>query len=383
MIPTSASGSGLTLPVAGFPTTIRPMFPILIALLGWYPGITPLRLVAWIVVAGGAVMWHELGHAFAARRLGASPRIELYGFGGATSWQPTDEPSRAQLIGVSFAGPFAGFVVGGLTMVGVVIAGTTGSGDVRYLVLILLWTNVGWGLVNLLPVLPLDGGHILAELLPGDRSTRVRRAAIVSIAVAGLAILAVISIGAVFAAFILGWVLLTNLSSLNRQRADDRRVAVENDAVEALRALGRHEATAIDDIERLLHELRPRSAGFRAAAIETAAATRNASAARRLLDAAGDEPLPPGAYALVFAVESDGRDGVGELVEIFRREPTPMHARWVGVGLYLGGRLASLPDVLGSAPGPLVPAVVDEAAAVADGLGAPGVADAVRATGRT
>jgi len=30
----------------------------------------------------------------------------------------------------------------------------------------LLWANVGWGLFNLLPVHPLDGGKVLAWLLP-------------------------------------------------------------------------------------------------------------------------------------------------------------------------------------------------------------------------
>ena len=176
------AGAG-TFRIAGFPTQVRPTFLILIALVGWYPDITAVRLIVWVAVASVAVMWHELGHAVAARRLGASPTIELYGFGGATSWSPLTEPTRRQLIGVSFAGPLAGFVVGAVMAAGVAVAGSVGSGDVRYFVLVVLWTNVGWGLVNLLPVLPLDGGHILAELLPGDRATRNRRAAFVSIVV--------------------------------------------------------------------------------------------------------------------------------------------------------------------------------------------------------
>lgn len=46
-------------------------------------------------------------------------------------------------------------------------------------------------LLNLLPVLPLDGGQAMREFLPGDPVTRLRRAAIVSIVVAVLAAAAV------------------------------------------------------------------------------------------------------------------------------------------------------------------------------------------------
>jgi Zn-dependent protease len=31
----------------------------------------------------------------------------------------------------------------------------------------LLWVNFGWGLFNLVPVLPLDGGMVHAELVAG------------------------------------------------------------------------------------------------------------------------------------------------------------------------------------------------------------------------
>ena len=162
---TAGSTSGATLSVAGFPTRIRPTFLVLIALVGWYPDITAPRLAIWVAIASVAIMWHELGHATAARSLGASPTIELYGFGGVTMWRPPSDPTRTQLIGVSLAGPVAGFAVGAAVGVGVAIGGGVGSGDVRYAVLVALWTNVGWGLFNLLPVLPLDGGSSAAPAL--------------------------------------------------------------------------------------------------------------------------------------------------------------------------------------------------------------------------
>ena len=35
-----------------------------------------------------------------------------------------------------------------------------------------MWVNLGWGVLNLLPILPLDGGHIassVAELVAGRK----------------------------------------------------------------------------------------------------------------------------------------------------------------------------------------------------------------------
>ncbi len=49
----------------------------------------------------------------------------------------------------------------------------------------LLWANVGWGVLNLLPMLPLDGGYVFAGLIERDRPGRGSLiVALVSIAVA-------------------------------------------------------------------------------------------------------------------------------------------------------------------------------------------------------
>ncbi len=42
-----------------------------------------------------------------------------------------------------------------------------------------VWVNLGWGVLNLLPILPLDGGHIassLAEMVAGSRGRIAARA---------------------------------------------------------------------------------------------------------------------------------------------------------------------------------------------------------------
>jgi hypothetical protein len=64
---------------------------------------------------------------------------------------------------VTAAGPFAGLVLGAI-----VWSVARGAGPLPYLARIaidwMVWVNVAWSLFNLLPLLPLDGGHLLDHL---------------------------------------------------------------------------------------------------------------------------------------------------------------------------------------------------------------------------
>jgi membrane-associated protease RseP (regulator of RpoE activity) len=100
------------------------------------------------------------------------------------SWMPQRSGRRLpqQQILISLAGPGAGFVLAALTATVLVAMG--GEFQLRtvppffqaippesmpfpvyVLIQFSLYFNIFWGLVNLLPVLPLDGGHVASELL--------------------------------------------------------------------------------------------------------------------------------------------------------------------------------------------------------------------------
>src|SRR5262249_23113383 len=82
-------------------------------------------------------------------------------FGGLTSWTENKEVSPKKHIAISLAGPFAGFLFGGavyLSEVALPDLFADHFGRVTYRDL--LWVNFGWGIFNLLPVLPLDGGNV-------------------------------------------------------------------------------------------------------------------------------------------------------------------------------------------------------------------------------
>lgn len=177
--------------VAGIPVRVHPLFWLVAILLG--SGGDILLLPVWIFVIFISILIHELGHAFAFRRYGQPSRIVLHFAGGLTipesvpwggGWANV-EPSANQQILISLAGPFSGFVFAGLVIGAVLLSGgsvlTTrlfgfiplpltailsfGGSIVAVLISMLLWVNIFWGLINLLPVFPLDGGQVARNVL--------------------------------------------------------------------------------------------------------------------------------------------------------------------------------------------------------------------------
>ncbi|MBT0767571.1 hypothetical protein KIH74_01460 [Kineosporia sp. J2-2] len=176
--------------VLGFPTHIDVSFLVVMAVLGYMSSPDSLTgLVVWLIITPIAVLTHELGHALVARTTGAKPEIALAGFGGVTSFDPPNQLSRARSIAISLAGPAVGLVIGIFLMFlesAVWPDGVT-SEWLWYAFRYGIFTTIGWSVLNLLPILPLDGGQAMREFLPGDPVTRLRRAAGVSMVVAALA----------------------------------------------------------------------------------------------------------------------------------------------------------------------------------------------------
>lgn len=157
----------------------------------------PVKLGAWVVVVTVSVIIHELGHALAGKAFGLVPRIELHGMGGTTSFSApatsSTEASRAPLgtgknVLISLAGPFAGFGFA-LLVLALRLAGHEPTHPVVvHAISLLFFVNVGWGVFNLLPMLPLDGGNVLRSVLGAftrkDPLKGERVARVVSIVVA-------------------------------------------------------------------------------------------------------------------------------------------------------------------------------------------------------
>lgn len=223
----------------GIPVRVQPAFWLIGALMGMGLGELPTVLV-WIVAFFIGILCHEMGHALVMRAYGFHPWITLYGLGGMASYDYS-QAARAgrwttlRQIVISAAGPAAGFllaalVVAALTLSGhdVIVevgaplglfAGTPdklfGRWPATYFVNDLLFVTVVYGIFNLLPVYPLDGGKIAREALVAvSPRGGVRVSLVLSILVA--VVLAVFAAARYqwFAALLFGYLAYGNYTAL-------------------------------------------------------------------------------------------------------------------------------------------------------------------------
>lgn len=200
----------------GFPVRVQPFFWLTAAVLGASAG-DPARIGAWVAVVFVSVLVHELGHATAARLFGSPAQIMLHGFGGLTAHRPMSSQWRS--IAVSLAGPFAGFALAAVTF-GVAVILPAPPGIVVTFFQFLLFVNVGWGVINLLPVLPLDGGQVarsafrLASPTNGDRW-----ALALSLIMAGAVVVLAVFQGLILMAVLFSVLAWSSIQQLQRPQA--------------------------------------------------------------------------------------------------------------------------------------------------------------------
>jgi Zn-dependent protease len=200
----------------GIPIRVHPMFWIFSAVLGWGGGpgehdpyFLP-GLLIWIAASFVSILIHEMGHVFMGRLFGSDGHIVMYSFGGLAIGSNALR-KRWQRILVSFAGPGAQFVILAVVILALVFAlSRSGPGRlpdiqddeggihlgrlfgtwhplVGKLILDLIFINLFWPILNLLPIWPLDGGQISREVCTGiapDNGAKISLG--ISMLVAGL-----------------------------------------------------------------------------------------------------------------------------------------------------------------------------------------------------
>lgn len=180
------------------------------------PGAFVLLLI-WMLATALSILVHEFGHHFAFRFFGIDSHIVLYHFGGLAIPSGGRRSGRGstyagklsayrQLI-ISAAGPAAQIALGVLVAViarscGYRIGSLEGyivyfglpelggvspdSAALYALIDFLIYPSIFWALLNLLPVLPLDGGRIAEEIICMFFRGTQRDAIVLSMICAGL-----------------------------------------------------------------------------------------------------------------------------------------------------------------------------------------------------
>jgi Zn-dependent protease len=148
----------------GFRVEIRPGFIIFLGLVVFIYG-GSLGLWAAGTLAAFTLI-HELGHALAARATGAHAEISLDFLAGYASYLPSRPLARWERAGIAAAGSFAQGTVAGIVMF-LMGANPLSRNDIlrNEATLSIWWAGLVLAVVNLIPVIPLDGGAIVSAAL--------------------------------------------------------------------------------------------------------------------------------------------------------------------------------------------------------------------------
>lgn len=139
---------------------IDPLFLVLAFGLGWLNSPSPIGILLWVVVVFVSILIHELGHALTALFFGQSAQVTFMALGGLTSRKgPPLNPLKEFLIVLN--GPIAGFLLYFACKWALETTGLPPSSPMGYMLLIGSYVNLIWTILNLFPVLPLDGGRLL------------------------------------------------------------------------------------------------------------------------------------------------------------------------------------------------------------------------------
>lgn len=159
----------MTVRIFGYDVEITAGFLFTAVLMGMSQLSTnPAMILILAIVLFFSVLIHEFGHALAFRAFGVRSSIRLQFLGGVTIPEVVIPLTRVKQIVVSFAGPFFGYLLAGLFVVVDMVTHVEHDG-MQTLIGFFIVANLVWSTFNLVPVLPLDGGHILQAALGPKR----------------------------------------------------------------------------------------------------------------------------------------------------------------------------------------------------------------------
>lgn len=153
--------------IFGIPVQVQPFFWLTLVLIGGaMDANSPAAIleIALFVLAGFiSILVHELGHALTARKFGAYSEITLQAFGGFAAYSGV-RLTRPQSFLVTAAGPGIQILLGVVLLLSFRFLPDLPP-NIDYFLITLMWISIFWAVLNLLPILPLDGGQMLNAIL--------------------------------------------------------------------------------------------------------------------------------------------------------------------------------------------------------------------------
>lgn len=169
------------------PIFIHPLFWLIALVIAFLWTQSLMGMLVGLVVILVSVLCHEFGHALTAIAFGQQTRIELAAFGGFT-YRTGRKLKLWEEFLIVLNGPLAGFGLFGLSYLALRVLPAEGPAVLLFALNFTMMVNLFWTVINLVPVLPLDGGHLLSILLQSIFGYRGIRMAIIAGIVIGIAI---------------------------------------------------------------------------------------------------------------------------------------------------------------------------------------------------
>ncbi len=225
----------------GIPIVVEPWFWLTMAFLGG--GLSALQrnyaddylgVILFMMAGFVSVLVHELGHALTGwKRGGGQVWIRLWALGGLAYQQGgrLDRKNRCFMI---LAGPGAGLLLAAVSIASLFVIFPTAEAILRLQYYIrytnifhqemvgifpdnrpiygflnsLIWVNVWWSLLNLIPIFPLDGGQFIEQIIKSRKKMHQ-----IGMIAGACCMLLLLSMGSIFGLLIFGFLTYQNYQS--------------------------------------------------------------------------------------------------------------------------------------------------------------------------
>ena len=200
------------------PVRVEPFHWVILAILGVPRDLSSrdglIQLLLFMLAGFFSILVHELGHALTGRKFGVrNPEIILHGMGGVAIF-PNARFTRKQSFLTTFAGPGIQIILG---LIAYALFHRFGHiPGISNFLWTLFYISIFWAVLNLFPIMPMDGGQMLHAVLGEGRIKLTYQVGVLTGVL--LAVGSLVSGFGVFAPLIFGYLAYQNYQKLQQHQ---------------------------------------------------------------------------------------------------------------------------------------------------------------------